>query len=115
MISKSKLFISFILFIFLSAGCASDKPKKTETPDAIYKKAMDEYNRRKYSEAIASFYKLKYDYPAEAASVLADLRIADAQFHNKDYNEAIASYEDFRKLHKPIYPLCHISTGPQSL
>ncbi|MEM2983419.1 MAG: outer membrane protein assembly factor BamD, partial [Candidatus Bathyarchaeia archaeon] len=99
MISKSKLFVFVVFSILLFSGCATENPKKTESADAIYKKAMDEYKRRKYSDAIASFYRLKYDYPAEAASVLADLRIADAHFHNKDYNEAITSYEDFRKLH----------------
>jgi outer membrane protein assembly factor BamD len=116
MISKINWRVFFILLSFLFVSCASEKPKKTESPDILYKKAMDEYKRRKYSEAIATFYKLKYDYPAEAASVLADLRIADAHFHNKDYSEAIISYEDFRKLHptSPYLPyvtyqlgLCH--------
>jgi outer membrane protein assembly factor BamD len=116
MISKSKLITPLILGFLFFGGCAGKIKEETESADQLYKKANEAFNKKKYSDAIDYFYKLKYDYPAEAANVMADLKIADAHFYNKDYQGAITSYEDFRKLHptSPHIPyavyqlgLCH--------
>lgn len=116
MISKSKLIVPLILGFLFFGGCAGNIKEEPESADQLYKKANEAFNKKKYSDAIDYFYKLKYDYPAEAANVMADLKIADAHFYNKDYQGAITSYEDFRKLHptSPHIPyavyqlgLCH--------
>jgi len=113
MISKSKLLTPVILGLLLWGGCAGKSTKEPESADEVYKKAIEAFKSKKYSEAISSFYKLKYDYPTKADNVMADLKISDAHFLNKDYNEAITSYEDFRKLHptSPYIPYAIYQLG----
>jgi len=48
------------------------------------------------------FVNLKKNSP-ESLYPLAELRIADALFLDKNYAEAIVQYEDFKKLH-PLHP-----------
>ena len=85
------------------AGCTLfDKPiqpPKGKTAEELYDEGSSKLGQQKYREALEAFYKLKYDYPAETASQLASLKIADAHYANKEYAEAIENYEEFRKLH----------------
>jgi outer membrane protein assembly factor BamD len=92
-----------VLVAAILAGCTVfDKPlqpPKGKTADELYSEGSAKLGEQKYREALEAFYKLKYDYPAETASQLASLKIADAHYANKEYAEAIENYEEFRKLH----------------
>ncbi len=52
-----------------------------------------------YTEAIAQWQKVRDSFTAPELTTLAELKIADAQFENEMFIEAIASYEDFLKQH----------------
>jgi outer membrane protein assembly factor BamD len=80
------------------AGCATTAPHAT-TPDAMLKEGERLYAKKDYEDAIAQWKKVKESDSAAELSTQAELRIADAQFANKNYIEAAAGYENFRKLH----------------
>jgi outer membrane protein assembly factor BamD len=83
------------------AGCASPHPTES-TPQSLYESAMQLYNKKKYEKAAEAFRKVKEEFPLSTVTPLAELRTADALFHNGSYAEAIPLYEEFKKLH-PIH------------
>ncbi len=117
-LTKGTLFVWLITAV--STGCTlfdrPVQPPKGRTADQLYKEGSAQLEQRNYRAAIEAFYKLKYDYPSDTAAMLADLKIADAHYANKEYSQAIESYSDFRKMHpaSPYIPyvvymigLCH--------
>jgi len=92
------------------------QPPKGKTAEELYKQGTSQLEQKNYKQALENFYKLKYDFPSEAAAVMADLKIADAHYANKEYTEAIEAYEEVRKTHpaSPYIPyviymlgMCH--------
>jgi outer membrane protein assembly factor BamD len=81
----------------LLQGCAS--PPVNKSPDELYKDGEQSFQRRKYENAIANWKKVKESYKSPELTAKAEIGIADAYFLNKEYIEAAAAYEDFRKLH----------------
>ncbi len=96
-----KIFARAVFMVMLSVallqGCASIVPSKS--PEANYKDAEEAFRKGRYEDAIAYWKKVKESYKSPELSTRAELGIADAYFLNKDYIEAAAAYEDFRKLH----------------
>jgi outer membrane protein assembly factor BamD len=86
-----------LLSAFLLQGCAAVAVNKS--PEALFKDGEEAYKRERYEEAITQWKKVKESYKSPELSTKAELGIADAYFLNKDYIEAAAAYEDFRKLH----------------
>ena len=93
------LAIAFMAGVLLQ-GCATTIENKT--PEAYYKDGEESFKNKKYEDAITNWKKVKESYYSPELSAKAEIGIADAYFLNKDYIEASASYEDFRKLH-PIH------------
>ena len=60
---------------------------------------MDSYEDGDYKIAIEHFQQLKDWYPFSKYAILAELKIADSNYHLKNYEEAIFAYEEFEKLH----------------
>ena len=60
---------------------------------------MDAYEDGDYKIAIEHFQQLKDWYPFSKYAILAELKIADSNYHLKNYEEAIFAYEEFEKLH----------------
>ncbi len=60
---------------------------------------MDAYEDGDYKEAIEHFQQLKDWYPFSKYAILAELKIADSNYHLKNYEEAIFAYGEFEKLH----------------
>jgi outer membrane protein assembly factor BamD len=52
-----------------------------------------------YDLAIDNYQKLLEEYPFSDYSEEAQLRIGEAQYQNKQYAEAIASFQDFQRMH----------------
>ena len=110
--------VLFVLIMGLSS-CSLDKPIQSprgKNADELYKQGSSQLEQKNYRQAIETFYKLKYDFPSEAAAVMADLKIADAHYANKEYAEAVEGYEEVRKMHpaSPYIPyvvymlgMCH--------
>ena len=96
-----KLIASFMLASALFQGCST--PQVNKPADLLYKEGEQLYQDGKYEDAIAQWKKVKDTYQSPDLTTKAELGIADAYFLNKDYIEAAAGYEDFRKLH-PKHP-----------
>jgi outer membrane protein assembly factor BamD len=96
----SRLFLYLFLFLclLLPAGCATTKPISA-TPESMLAEGDKLFASSHFEDAIAQWKKVKEANAPPEVTAQAELRIADAQFAHKDYIEAGASYEDFRKLH----------------
>ena len=96
-----------LLVLFLLIGCAGKKDKGLKTvqgnPETLYKQALADFNAKKYKSAIEKFELLRSNFPDSSPyATWAELRVADSHFSLKEYVEAAAGYEEFKKLH-PTY------------
>lgn len=99
--TAAKLIASLVLASALLQGCST--PQVNKSADLLYKEGEQFYKDGNYEDAIAQWKKVKETYHSPDLTTKAELGIADAYFLNKDYIEAAAGYEDFRKLH-PKHP-----------
>ena len=99
-----KNIVRAISFVILSAvlllGCSALPLNKQ--PEALYNDGEASFKKGNYEDAITLWKKVKESYQSPELSAKAEIGIADAYFMNKDYIEAAAAYEDFRKLH-PVH------------
>lgn len=91
--------IVFFVVLFVCSGCAWFKSKEEKTANELIADGMEYYEDGKYKQAIESFEKLKDWYPFSKYAILAELKVADSQFHQEHYEEAIFAYEEFETLH----------------
>ena len=97
-------FTAFVLFFLLIigglTGCAFLFGEKgTETAEDLAEKGMEYFDDEDYHDALKAFTTLKERYPYSRYAILAELKVADAHFHRKEYAEAVAAYADFLQLH----------------
>jgi outer membrane protein assembly factor BamD len=94
----------FLLIVALSLlwGCAGKK-KVTITegdPATLYQEGLVRFNKRDYSEALKRFQELKSNFPdSPPYTVWAELKVGDCHLLLEQYVEAIAAYEEFKKIH----------------
>jgi len=96
-----------LLVVLLISGCAGKKEKGLKTvqgdPDVLYKQGLVSFNKKEYKDALEKFEQLKSNFPdSPPYTIWAELKIADSHFFMKEYVEAAAGYEEFRKIH-PTY------------
>lgn len=72
----------------------------TEDAHAAYREAMESYESKDWEDARALFAEVKQRFGATHYARLAELRMADADFEQAKYNEAIAEYRAFLKAHR---------------
>jgi outer membrane protein assembly factor BamD len=92
-----RLIVICTLSASLMQGCAT--PTVNKPPDELYRDGEQSFQKGRYEDAVANWKKVKESYKLPELSVRAEIGIADAYFLNRDYIEAAAAYEDFRKLH----------------
>lgn len=96
----NKLLIIFACCAALAfAGCAA---RDTDVEKPVHELAADgtkAFEEQEYRDAITYFGKLRDWYPFSKYAKLAELKIADAHYHLKEYDEAITAYEEFEELH----------------
>ncbi|MDP2646712.1 MAG: outer membrane protein assembly factor BamD [Desulfobacterales bacterium] len=92
-------FIFLIIFLWFFSGCAWFKHKEEKTAVELASEGMLLYKGGKYGRAIDSFEKIRDWYPFSKYAILAELKIADANYHLKEYDQAIFAYEGFENLH----------------
>lgn len=100
-ISSLVIFFAFLL-PFWAGGCAP-KMVPERTPQMAYEEALRLLERKKYERSAEAFRKFKEEFPLSTYTALAELRLADSLYFQKDFAEAVIQYEDFKKLH-PIHP-----------
>ena len=104
---KKRIYLNWIVWLPLALcllfGCGGKgkEIKKIEgEPEILYKGALARFNNRNYPEALKKFEELKSSFPdSPPYTVWAELKMGDCHFFKKDYIEAIAAYEEFKKVH----------------
>jgi outer membrane protein assembly factor BamD len=60
---------------------------------------MSDFEDGDYSYAVEAFQKLKDRYPYSKLAIQAELKMADALFKKKEFEEALEAYIEFERLH----------------
>jgi outer membrane protein assembly factor BamD len=107
-----------LMLVFVISGCGTFKgwfaKKKTDKPpDVLAEEGIKELKRKKYDDAIETFEKVRDRYPYSEQATLAQLKVADAYFFKKKYDEAFNAYREFEKLHptSKAVPYCIYREG----
>jgi outer membrane protein assembly factor BamD len=100
----SKSVISALIILSILIGSCSGKKKglrEGETdPAVLYEKGLALYKRKRYEKAQKVFSEVKGNFPGvDPYYTWAELKVADCYFFDKEYAEAIANYEEFKKFH----------------
>jgi len=90
-----------LITLLLFTGCAKKGIRTAEgDPETLYKQGLALFNKRNYRDAIKRFEQLRSTFPDNPPyTVWAELKIGDCHLFKKDYVEAIAAYEEFKKVH----------------
>ena len=114
-IAKLLLLVVVLTFTF---GCSTfkgwfGKKKKDAPPDVLAEEGIKELKKKNYVDAIDTFEKVKDRYPYSEQALLAQIKLADAYFYKKKYDEALQAYKDFEKLHptNKAVPYCVYRQG----
>ena len=92
--------IAILLATAMGSGCGLWASKEAPaTPQAAYEEGLRLLEKKKYERAAEAFRKFKEEFPLSTYTPLAELRLADSLYFDKNYAEAIVQYEEFRKLH----------------
>ena len=95
--------------LVITTACSSTPPAFEDVPPAedLYEEALDILKGRSwlffrttdYVRAIEKLQSIIDNYPYSDVAVLAELKIADAYFDDRRYDEALSYYRDFADLH----------------
>jgi len=101
---KRGIILLVVGFFLLSAGgcgwfSSSTKDEAEQSADALIQEGLDAYQLKKYERATEAFQKLRDRFPYSPYAVLAELKLADSYYLNKDYELAATSYKEFEKMH----------------
>jgi outer membrane protein assembly factor BamD len=104
---RDSIFTKIILILTLGCligGCSwiggwFGGKKKDRPPEMLAREGIQNLKQKDYDEAIEAFEKLKDRYPYSNQALLAEIKVADAKFYKRNYDEALQAYKDFEKLH----------------
>jgi outer membrane protein assembly factor BamD len=98
-LKRGLCFVIIFWTALLLSGCSWFQPKKEKTARELAEEGMEASKDEDYKQAIESFERLKDWYPFSQYAILAELKLGDAHYHRKEYEEAIYAYEEFENLH----------------
>jgi len=97
---RKGLYFVIILWVTLEMfGCAWFQTKEEKTAKELAEEGMEAFRDKNYGKTIEAFEKLRDWYPFSEYAILAELKLGDAHYHRKEYEEAILAYEEFEHLH----------------
>lgn len=85
--------------MFDSIKWGADDDPKALPPETLIVQGMEAYDVGDYGAAIKSFNAILDEHPFSAQAILAELKIADAHYYNKQYTEAKTLYKEFEERH----------------
>ncbi len=107
--SKRLLLWALMLAVLGSAGCGwfkglggkgGDRGEAFDAPaQVLANEAETAYKDGNWDEAADLYQQLKDRYPYSRFALLADLRVGDAYYKAKRYDEAVLAFDDFIRLH----------------
>jgi len=80
-------------------GCSAFGPKEEKTAGQLAEEGRQEFSDGDYKSAIEAYEKLKDWYPFSKFAKEAELKVADAHYRLDEYEQAIAAYEQYERLH----------------
>jgi outer membrane protein assembly factor BamD len=93
-----------LLTCLLASGCENEPAKTalgyTENAKRAYENALEEFNGHRWIESQTSMREVKRRYSYSKYARLAELRIADADYEQEKYSEAIHEYKEFVRAHR---------------
>lgn len=96
---STRIILIMFIALFVFQGCALFAVKEEKYAQELADDGMEAYQEGDYKEAIESFEKIKDWYPFSKFAMLAELKIADSHYKLKEYDDAVAAYEEFENLH----------------
>ncbi len=91
--------IFLVILVVLMSACAAVEPPPPADPNEITARAMDYFNRGRYSSALQDFQQVRDFFPFSQYSLLAELKSADCYFYKNEVAEALVLYEEFESKH----------------
>ena len=93
-----------VMLLALTGGCSLfkdwfGKKNPDKPPDIMAKEGISQLKKKDYDDAIDTFEKVKDRYPYSDQALLAQIKLADAYYYKKKWDEALTAYKDFEKLH----------------
>jgi len=118
----AKILGKALLILALAAsltGCATVKgwfgkdKKPDKPPEVMAEEGVNQLKKKKYEDAVETFERIKDRYPYSEQALLAQIKLADAYFYKKKYDEALTAYKEFEKLHPThrLVPYCIYRQG----
>lgn len=96
--------LALVLLAFAPAGCERNEPRTalsyTANAQRAYDEAMKEFQSHNWIEAQTLFREVKRKYHYSKFAKLSELRIADADFEQEKFAEAIRGYRQFVHDHR---------------
>jgi len=107
-----------LFLVFAFSGCSTvkgwfGKSSPDQPPEVLAEQGIKNLKKKKYDDAIDSFAMVRDRYPYSEQALLAQLKVADAYFFKKKYEEAFQAYREFEKLHptNKAVPYCIFREG----
>jgi outer membrane protein assembly factor BamD len=105
--NRRTLLTAAILMFFFSSltGCAwwdnlwGREARVRSTPEGLYQRGVEQYRKGDYKKAIATFNRVRDEYPLNPIALQAELGIGDSYFENEQYVDAEVAYGSFVELH----------------
>ena len=104
MVRRSLPLLAALALLAPAPGCEETPPPKTgltytANAQRAYEAAMKEFNAHNWAESQPLFQEVKRKYSYTKQARLAELRIADADFEQEKFAEALRGYKQFIKDH----------------
>ncbi|MBU1195381.1 MAG: outer membrane protein assembly factor BamD [Proteobacteria bacterium] len=96
---KKLLFTLVLILPLLSCSLFKTTYQGEKTAEELISEGSAAFVAQEYRTAISAFTNLKDWYPFSKYAILAELKIGDAHFALKEYDEAILAYEEFERMH----------------
>lgn len=73
--------------------------QEQEGPPQLVSEGEKQFERGHWEEAIKSFETVKDRYPYSKEAIIAELKMADALYEKREYEDAYSAYNEFERLH----------------
>jgi len=93
-----KYLIPVLICLFLAA-CGGSKVKPQSSAEKYFQEGERYFESNLYEDAIASWEKVRDTFYSPELNMLAELKIAEAYYITKRYDEAATAFKDFLKQH----------------
>jgi len=96
-------YLFLILFCLCLSACGHSKAKKQKSAETYFLQGEKYYEGGHYDKAIASWEQVRDAFYSPELSMLAEMKIAEAYYKSKQYEEAAVAFDDFLTQHPNDY------------